>query len=82
MTEFITADQRRRNMLGLVAHAATRVDEAVHKRDVTMRAAHRADHATVRELAAASGLSCRAVDRIIRPRPARRHLRALFRGAR
>lgn len=57
-------DATQRNMLKLVRYAAENADVATTKRDAAIREAHRAG-ASLREIAAESGVSHMSVKRIV-----------------
>lgn len=59
-----TNDATQRNMLKLVRYAAENADVATTKRDAAIREAHRAG-ASLREIAAESGVSHMSVKRIV-----------------
>lgn len=59
-----TDDTTRTNMLKLVRYAAKNADVATTKRDAAIREAHRAG-ASLREIAAESGVSHMSVKRIV-----------------
>jgi DNA-binding NarL/FixJ family response regulator len=59
-----TNDTTQTNMLKLVRYAAKNADVATTKRDTAMREAHRAG-ASLREIAAESGVSHMSVKRIV-----------------
>lgn len=65
----ITDDWARTSMLKLVRYAANHADVATSKRDAAIREAHRAG-ASLREIAAESGISHMSVKRIIERSPA------------
>ena len=64
-----TDDTTRANLLKLVRYAAENAQVAETKRDAAVREAHRAG-ASLREIAAASGISHMTVKRIIERTPA------------
>lgn len=63
-----TNDTTQTNMLKLVRYAAKNADVATTKRDAAIREAHRAG-ASLREIAAESGVSHMSVKRIVERSP-------------